>query len=245
MRILQFSGSNENVLRHVEAVAIEISPDLVICTALSAASATGEEYRALANRFARLGMDYLVLPGRNDDASLFFAAFGRRYRIDPGHPYLDRFVRAGGATLLLVDARDGTLVEQQQRWLESTLTDVAAAIARGDRTGPVILCTQTAAHTETAGSLRSVLSSLAAAGFFGDAVSTAENGSSRPDTQVPVAIVASGTDEDDLPRASRAGSAGSSGFAVYTTGPGAVRLIDLDPCGGITTTVRKSDGRQD
>jgi len=165
VRILQFSGSDEDTLGRVEGVIQKRTPDLVVCTGPDAMPPAAETYRGLASRFARWETDYLVLPGPTDDASLFFGAFGRRYRIDPGYPHLDRFVRAGGATLLLVDTRDGCLGEHQQRWLESVLSDVATAVHRGDRGGPVILCTPTVGSADDVRSVRSVLKSLTAPGI--------------------------------------------------------------------------------
>jgi hypothetical protein len=100
-----------------------IQPDVVVCTGL--AGAPQLKGPPLTNAHI------LYIPGPGDKRDAFFGAFGRRYRIDLGYPYLDRLVTVGGLTLLLLDTANEALSSRQLLWLQSQLDDLVTSIERG------------------------------------------------------------------------------------------------------------------
>jgi hypothetical protein len=176
--------------------------------------------------------------------------------MDPEYPHLDRIVRAGGATLLLVDAPTGTLAERQRRWLESVLTDVAASFFRGDRIGTVLLYTQNVPPRGESGSIRSVVDSLVDSGLFFRGGPTSGEESAASDRRSGIALFTSVKDRDPDSTGTGEGTGIDAGLGVdrtetvqggggvHTTAHGTVRLVALDADGGVSTTVQERDDRR-
>lgn len=122
--------------------AAEFDPDLVVITGdVGLHLGTLETYREYKEMLHHLPCDYLLLPGNHDQRSLFAEAFGRRYQGTAEYPWLDRRVEVGGLTMLLVDTADAHVHPRQLQWLDSMLSEQAAAAQRGEGARKLLLWT--------------------------------------------------------------------------------------------------------
>ena len=133
MRILQCASVIAESIPWVGRIASVHKPDIGVCT--------GTDIGAAPDIVDEIGIDLLFTPGDRDDRTTYEASYGRRYRIDPGYPYLDRTVYIGGTVLILLDTADGTVTTRQRLWLESVLTDTNADVVRGSVAPDVVLFT--------------------------------------------------------------------------------------------------------
>ncbi|HKK48565.1 MAG TPA: metallophosphoesterase [Alkalispirochaeta sp.] len=128
--------------------AADFDPDLVVVTGdVGLHRGTLETYHEFRAVLEGLPCDYLVLPGNHDQRSLFAEAFGRRYRTSTGYPWIDRRVEVGGIVMLLLDSADARIHSQQLVWLDSVLTEEAAAARRGEGSRRLLLWTHYPAIT--------------------------------------------------------------------------------------------------
>jgi 3',5'-cyclic-AMP phosphodiesterase len=117
-------------------------PDLVVLTGdLAFWMGTADTYREVARLLQGLAADSLVMPGNHDDRTLFAAAFGRRYRTTADYPWLDRQVNVAGTPMILLDSGDGVIDDRQLAWLEVVLGEYALAARRGEATRRLLLWT--------------------------------------------------------------------------------------------------------
>lgn len=116
------------------------NPDLIVITGdVGKEMGTPPLYRTVASILADMDVDVILLPGNHDRREDFFGAFGRRYRLSPESPTLDRVIETGGRPMLALDTADGFLHDHTLAWFDMQLNTYAAAARGGMHAGTVVV----------------------------------------------------------------------------------------------------------
>ena len=219
------------------------APDLVLVTGdLALHTGSRQAYALCRTVLDDVGCDYLVIPGNHDDASLFHALFGKRYRLQDGG--LDRRVQVAGRDIVLLDSASGAIRAAQLDWLDAVLWSLHQDEKRGARLAGVLI----AIHHPIAGGISRYMEANYAlvgreslldllAGYADRIAITVLSGHYHTDADV----VVRGVRQLVTPSTYATIDPTQGTFRSVGNRPG-YRLLDWSDDGGIATSVEYADG---